>query len=358
MILHLNNSRTWRGGEQQLFYLVKGLLVRNIPQIIIGQPNSELEARIGNLIPFFPIKMLGEYDLLAAKKIANIAKEKKVQLIHTHTGATHGLGLLTKLFLPKLKLVVSRRVDFHINKNPLSRRKYFSDKIDYFLTVSNRIKEVLIEDGVEPEKIVTVYSGIDLNKYSIEGNKKKLVDEFFIDKDTIVIGIVAALVEHKDHETLLRAVSRIDTSKKFIFILVGAGELEPKLKILTRNLGIEDKIIFTGFRNDIQDFYALFDIFTLTSKEEGLGTSVLDAMANNLPIVATNGGGIGEMLEHGKGALLAGVGDYSALATHYKKLIESPSLRNDYGKRNKESVKAFSIENTIQKTLLVYNSLL
>ncbi len=358
MILHLNNSRTWRGGEQQLYYLVMGLLERKIPQILIGQPNSELESRVGKQIPFFPIRMLGEYDLLAARKIANTAKINGVQLIHTHTGATHGLGLLTKLFLPKLKLVVSRRVDFHINKNPLSRRKYFSQRIDYFLTVSNRIKEVLIEDGVEPEKIVTVYSGIDLNKFKESGDKKKLLQEFQIPKDTVVIGNVAALVDHKDHETMLRAISEIQTGKNFICILVGAGELETKLKNLTRELGIESKVIFTGFRNDIKDFYALFDIFTLTSKEEGLGTSVLDAMANNLPIVATNGGGIGEMLEHGRGALLADVGDYTKLAEHYKKLIENQMLRTEYGKKNKESVKAFSIENTIQKTILIYNSLL
>jgi glycosyltransferase involved in cell wall biosynthesis len=81
-------------------------------------------------------------------------------------------------------------------------------------------------------------------------------------------------------------------------------------------------------------------------------------MANKLPIVATNGGGIGEMLEDGKGSLLASVGDYTKLAAHFTKLIESPALRNEYGKVNKESVKAFSIENTIQKTILVYNSLL
>lgn len=358
MILHLNNSRTWRGGEQQLYYLVMGLAERKIPQILIGQPGSELEARIGSKIPFFPIRMLGEYDIIAARKIVKIVKENNIKLIHTHTGATHGLGLLTKIFLPKLKLVVSRRVDFHINKNPLSRRKYFSQKIDYFLTVSNRIKEVLIEDGVEPEKIITVYSGIDLNKFNEAGDKNKLLQEFQIPKDTVIIGNVAALVDHKDHETLLRAIHRIQTEKSYIFFLVGAGELEFKLKTLAKELDIEDKIIFTGFRNDIKDFYALFDIFTLTSKEEGLGTSVLDAMANKLPIVATNGGGIGEMLEDGKGSLLATVGDYTKLATHFTKLIESPALRNEYGKLNKESVKAFSIENTIQKTILVYNSLL
>ena len=81
-------------------------------------------------------------------------------------------------------------------------------------------------------------------------------------------------------------------------------------------------------------------------------------MANKLPIVATNGGGIGEMLQDGKGSLLASVGDYTKLAEHYTRLIDNQSLRTEYGKKNKESVKAFSIENTIQKTILVYNSLL
>ncbi|HNC01491.1 MAG TPA: glycosyltransferase family 4 protein, partial [Leptospiraceae bacterium] len=108
----------------------------------------------------------------------------------------------------------------------------------------------------------------------------------------------------------------------------------------------------------IKDFYAFFDVFTLTSKEEGLGTSVLDAMANELPIIATTGGGISEMLEDGNGSLLAPVGDYTRLAAHYKKLIESKTLRKEYGKRNKESVKAFSVENTIQKTIQVYTSLI
>lgn len=358
MILHLNNARTWRGGEQQLYYLIMGLAERKIPQILICQPNSELEARITNKIPFFSIPMSGEYDIFAARKIAKIIKANDVKLIHTHTGAAHGLGLLTKLFVPNVKLVVSRRVDFHINKNPLSKRKYYSNKIDYFLTVSNRIKEVLIEDGVDPEKVITVYSGIDLKKFETIGDRDRLVYEFDLKPDTVVIGNIAALVDHKDQETLLRAIPLIRTEQNFRFFLVGDGELESKLKHLAKELNILDKVIFTGFRNDIIDFYALFDIFTLTSKEEGLGTSVLDAMANNLPIVATNGGGIGEMLQNENGALLTSVGDYAALAQHYKTLIESQSLRKEYGNKNKEFVKAFSVENTIQKTIQVYKSLL
>lgn len=358
MILHLNNARTWRGGEQQLYYLISGLAERKIPQILIGQPNSELESRVAGKIPFFPIRMLGEYDIFAARKIAKIVTANHVNLIHTHTGAAHGLGLLTKRLTPQVKLVVSRRVDFHINKNPLSKRKYYSDKIDYFLTVSNRIKEVLIEDGINPEKVITVYSGIDLKKFETIGDKQKLIKEFNLNKDTVIIGNVAALVDHKDQETLLRTIPKIQANRDFKFFIVGSGELETKLKNLAKELNIENKVIFTGFRNDIIDFYALFDIFTLTSKEEGLGTSVLDAMANSLPIVATNGGGIGEMLHDKKGALLARVGDSSSLAQHYKTLVESPILRKEYGNKNKELVKAFSIENTIKKTIQVYNSLL
>lgn len=358
MILHLNNAKTWRGGEQQLYYLIMGLAERKIPQLLICQPNSELEKRIDNQIPVNSISMLGEYDIFAAKKIAKIIKSNNVKLIHTHTGAAHGLGILTKLYAPNVKLVVSRRVDFHINTNPLSKRKYYSNKIDYFLTVSNRIKEVLIEDGINPEKVITVYSGIDLKKFETSGNKENLINEFDIKKDTVVIGNIAALVDHKDQETLLRAIPYIQSEKDFRFFLVGAGELETKLKNLAKELKIEDKVTFTGFRNDIIDFYSLLDIFTLTSKEEGLGTSVLDAMTNSLPIVATNGGGIGEMLQDQKGSLLANVGDYMKLAENYSTLINNPSLRKEYGNKNKELVKAFSIENTIQKTIQVYNSLL
>lgn len=354
----MNNAKTWRGGEQQLYYLALGLKEKKISQIIVGQPNSELEERLSNEVDFIPLKMKGGYDLLAVINLVKICKKYKVQLIHAHTANAHSLGFLVKLFLPKLFLIVSRRVDFRINKNLLSKIKYTSKKIDYILCVSNTIKKILFEDGVSPEKLLTVYSGIDLNKFKNHKIEKNIREEYEISKDTIVIGNVAALVDHKDQKTLLKSIPYIETKNKFIFLIIGEGELDLELKELAVDLEISDKVIFTGYKKNILDYYSSMDVFTLTSKEEGLGTSVLDAMSAGIPIVATRGGGISEMLEENSGSYLCEVGDFSEIGKAFTKLIENKKIREEFAKLNLEKVKLFSVQNTIEKTISAYNSLL
>ena len=354
MILHLNTAHTWRGGEQQLFYLAQGLKKRKINQLVIGQPGSELEKRcIADKIPFQGVKIRNEIDFFAVRDISAIIKKEKVRLVHAHTAKAHTIGLLLKRKNPSVNLVVSRRVDFHINKNILSRWKYHSALNDIFLTVSNRIRDVLIEDGIDPGKTITVYSGIDLDRFNKLPSPAKIRKEFSIAKDTIIIGNIAALVDHKDQKTMLQAVAEIKPDNNFVFMIVGEGELEKELKELAANLGVADRVIFTGFRTDITAMLALFDIFTLTSKEEGLGTTVLDAMASGLPVIATRGGGIAEMLEPG-GSFLAEVGDYRALAEYYTRLIADKKTRAAMGRFNKTHVKNFSVKNTIDKTLKAY----
>lgn len=356
MILHINTSVTWRGGEQQLFYLAQTLEELKIPQIVVGQPGSELQERCRKeKIPFEDIKMRNEMDLFSIPKFLKTIDEHSVRLIHAHTAKAHAIGLLIKTFRSYLNLIISRRVDFHINQNPFSKLKYYSDKNDVFLTVSNKIKDVLIEDGLDPEKIITAYSGIDLKKFEKLPNPSYLVKEFTIPKKSVVLGNVAALVDHKDHQTLLKAIALIKTEKSFVFLILGEGELEDKLRKLTSELDIQNKVTFTGFRKDVLAFYNIFDIFTLTSKEEGLGTSVLDAMASGLPIVTTNAGGITEMVEHKKGALVSEIGDSKQLAEYYTRLIEDENLRIEFGNYNKEHVKKFSVIETVKKTIQVYN---
>lgn len=289
--------------------------------------------------------------------MARLVEEMRVRVIHTHTAAAHSLGLLVKRRCPSVKLVVSRRVDFHIKQNYLSKRKYYSEKNDLFLCVSDKVKEILYEDGIPAEKLLTVRSGVDLNRFVSLPDSKYLREEFRIKDNTVLIGNVAALVDHKDQATLLRAVAKIKTEVPFLFI-VGAGELEKALKQTAKELGIEDRVLFTGYREDVLAFFALFDVFTLTSKEEGLGTSVLDAMASHLPVIATRGGGISEMLIHDKGGFLSNVGDDETLAEQYRALIENQELRERFGKFNRNFVKEFSVEETIKKTKNIYDILL
>ncbi|EMK08676.1 MULTISPECIES: glycosyltransferase [Leptospira] len=359
MILHIDTEIGWRGGERQLLLLAEGLKKRKIPQLILGRPGSALESRCSDQgLPFQAVDMKGEWDITSIQTIRAVVLEKRIKLIHTHTAKAHTLALFAKSKLPNTKLIVSRRVDFSIRKNLFSIWKYKSKRNDLFLTVSDKIREILLRDGVDPAKTVTVHSGIDFAFVKKLPNPTLYKKEFSLKKDTIVIGNVAALVDHKDQKTLLKAVSKIDPSKNFKVFIVGEGELRKELEDLANTLEISDKLIFTGYRTDVPDILSLFDIFTLTSKEEGLGTSILDAMAAGLPIVATKGGGIGEMLTHEKGAFLAEVGDSESLAKYYEILMDDLKLRKTFGNFNKESVKRFSIKNTIRKTELAYYSFL
>ncbi len=354
MILHINTSKTWRGGEQQLLYLANGLENRKIPQIIIGQPNSELKKRMKHLF-FFEVPIRGEWDIFCLPKILKIIDEYKIQLIHAHTARAHTIGLFIKIFRPQLHLIVSRRVDFSIHQSFASKWKYFSKKNDLFLCVSNKIREILVKDGVDAKKVITVYSGIDLNKFREKKNITYLKKEFSIEPRTVIIGNIAALVEHKDQETLIKAISLISSKRKIKLFILGEGELETKLKQLVFDLNLNERVVFTGFRNDIVQFLKFFHIFTLTSTEEGLGTTVLDAMASSLPVVATNTGGISEMIDHEKGGYLAPPKDAYQISKYLETLILNPKLRKKMGFYNLEKVKKFSIEYTIEKTLQAYS---
>ena len=359
MILHLNTAHTWRGGEQQLFYLALGLQKQKFRQLVVGQPGSELEKKcLASAVPFQPVPIKSELDLKAVSLLGEIMQQNSVKIIHTHTARAHSIGLLLKWKHPGAFLVVSRRVDFHINKNFLSKLKYTSSLNDIFLTVSRKIRDILIADGVSSDKIMTVHSGIDLKRFSRLASAAALKKEFQIKDNEIIIGNIAALVDHKDQRSLIQAVAKMKTKIPFRLFILGEGELENELKALVQGLHLEDKIVFTGFRTEITAFLNLFDIFALTSKEEGLGTTVLDAMASGLPVVATRGGGIPEMLIDGDGAYLTDVADSDSIAAALDSLAGDKKLREKFGQSNKEYVKRFSVEETVRKTIFVYQSFL
>lgn len=359
MILHLNTSREWRGGENQVLNLALGLKSRKIPQVIIAQPKSPLSEKAQQAgIEVIELNMKSEFDFKAIHQIRAIIRERKIGIVHTHTAHAHSIALFAKKKKDKWKLIVSRRVDFRIKKNLFSKWKYKSPKVDLFIGVSRQIQKYLLEDGIEPARVIAIHSGIDIQKFKRLPNADGIRKELEINKKTIVIGIIAALVDHKDHITFLHAISKIETEVPYIAIILGEGKLAPKLKELASKLELNDKVYFLGFKQNIPEYLNLIDIFTLTSKEEGLGTAILDAMAAGKPIVATRGGGIPEMVVHNKGGFLCEVGDSYELALAYKTLIENNSLRKDFSEFNKSYVDRFSFETMVSKTVQVYHSYL
>lgn len=379
-ILHLDTEKTWRGGEQQLLYLVQGLRNDGYNNFIATSPNSVLAKRLKEQkFSVIEIKNWGEADIFSALKLCSIIKNENIDIVHAHTAHTASLGALIKrghvlTFDKKLlvskskcqmssrnpltltKLIVSRRVDFHLKKNMFSRWKY--EQADKIAAISQGVKKVLISDGIPEKNIKVVPSGIDLNRFkNIDG--KYIYDELRIDPNISLVGIVAALVPHKDHKNFLHAAKRVkENFSKVKFLVVGEGLLKEELEQLTKELNLEEDVIFTGFRKDVLEIISILNVFVLSSYLEGLGTALLDALALNKPVVATAVGGIPEIVKNNETGILVPARDSKKLAQGIIKLIEDKILANELAENGKIHVQNFDVRKMVEKTEQIYQEVM
>ena len=354
-VIHLSTAKSWRGGEQQLVYLYDELVKSGIPQLIVCRKGSELAKRCEEKQRnYIAIPKRSSTDVFAAKKLKKICRYFNAGVIHTHDAHAHTTAFLShSLFGNNTPIIVSRRVDFPIKNNKMSHMKYNYRGIAAILCVSDKIKEITARGVRDTNKLFTVYSGIDLSRFSNLPGKNQLRDEYNIPQDQLLIGNVSALAPHKDYFTFIDTVEKLPDLKATFFI-IGEGELKLELNEYAKEKGVEERIIFTGFRTDILPVLTSLDIFLITSKTEGLGTSILDAFACGVPVVATKAGGIPELVEHEKTGLLADVGDSRTLAEQILRIANDKGLSNQLVKGAKQKLQQFTREQTAQKTLQVY----
>jgi glycosyltransferase involved in cell wall biosynthesis len=358
-VLHIDSEKSWRGGQQQAFYLLDGMHARGFRTAMVSKPGSVMESRcLDRGLPFFPVSMHGELDMTAGYRIAALCRKHGFGILHLHSAHALATGLWAKMFHRKLKLVAVRRVDFHIKKNRFSRFKYTTDLLDKIVCISCAIKDVLIQDGIRDDRLVTIHSGVDLGKFDdvlVPGGFRESLD---ISGGDLVIGTVAALAGHKDYPNLLNAAKTVlENHPNVRFVALGDGPDEEKIHALAKDLGLGDRFLFMGFRNDVGCFLKVFDIFVLASHLEGLGTSILDAQALGLPVVACRTGGIPEAVFDGVNGLLVPPRDSGALAQALSYLSEHPEKRREFGENARETVREFSIGRTIEKNIELYSQL-
>ncbi|MBI4753732.1 glycosyltransferase family 4 protein [Candidatus Desantisbacteria bacterium] len=355
-ILHIDTANNWRGGEQQALYLVAGLQEKGYPQIVVCQPDSLLFQRCQGYAEVIPVKMRGEWDVIAALKLAQIIDTKGVHLIHLHSSHAHALGLTAaKISKSKPKVVVSRRVDFHLRRNPITWIKYRLG-VDRIIAVSNAIKQVLLADGIRQDRIAIVHDGIDVEKFSGNIDSKYLYQELGLNPCHPIVGIIAALAPHKDHKTFLRACSHVKHQVQFL--IVGDGKLKGKLQQIVKRLNMERDVIFTGFRDDIPQILSILNVFVVSSCLEGLNTSILEAQAAGVPVIATRTGGIPEIIHDEINGLLVPPQDTMSLAEGIIRLLEDKTLAMRLSAKGREDVKKFSKEAMVDATESIYHQLM
>ncbi|MBP7796571.1 MAG: glycosyltransferase family 4 protein [Elusimicrobiales bacterium] len=346
---HLDDSKNLRGGERQVLYLAEELKKLGVENYIVTRKNSPLYFKSKEkTIKTLTLPYLFEWDIISAAmlayKIKSINKSKKKVIIHSHTGHTSSLAFLASFFI-KAKIIVHRRVDFKIKTSFLSRIKY--TKADYIISISEAIKKILIEYGIDKNKIIVIPSSFRLEKKEL----KKIV---FKDKK-IIIGSLIALVPHKDPLNLIRAAKIvIESNNNCFFVVGGEGPLKDESAKLIKDLGITDNFQLTGYVEDNASFLNSLDIFILPSREEGLGSVLIEAMNFGLPLVGTDAGGIPEIIENGYNGFVVPRENPQKLAEAILMLIKDKELREKFGKNSFERSKNFTSEIMAKRTLEVY----
>jgi glycosyltransferase involved in cell wall biosynthesis len=354
--LHIDTARTWRGGQSQVLTTLMGLRALGHRTLLVAHSEGELRQRAKEGLDLVALAPKTEMDLTAAWRLSRIIKQLKPDIVHAHDPhgvAMAGLALSMSTQLVKPPLVAARRVDFHLRGSSLSRWKY--RQVDCFLCASEAIRQMLIGDGVPAARAVTVHEGIDLGRVD-SAPPANLHEDLWLPHQAPIVGNVAALVPHKGQRHLIEAARLVGPQVPDArFVIAGEGELRPALERQIKDHHLEKHVLLAGFRPDVLSLHKAFEIFVMSSVTEGLGTSLLDAMAAGKPVVATRAGGIPEVVIDGETGFLVPPRDHDAMAGAIVKLLKDDALRYGMGKAGRARVQTvFSAERMVQETLRVY----
>ena len=354
--LHIDTARTWRGGQNQVLLTVLGLRALGHRTMLVAHAAGELRQRAREGLDVFPLAPRTEMDLGAAWKLSRLVKQLQPDVLHAHDPhgvAMAALALSMSTQLAKPPLIAARRVDFHLRGSALSRWKY--RQVDCFICASDAIRAMLVGDGVPEPRAITVHEGIDVARAEA-APAADLHGEFWLPRHAPIVGNVAALVPHKGQKHLIEAaalvVQKVPDAR---FVIAGEGELRPSLERQIKEHHLEKHVVLAGFRPDVLSVHKAFDVFVMSSVTEGLGTSLLDAMACGKAIVATTAGGIPEVVKDGETGLLVPPRDDAALARAIIALLADEHARRTMGAAGLQRVRErFSVERRVQDTLRVY----
>lgn len=321
-ILHLNNEKTWRGGERQTLLLATGFQERGLRSVIGCRPDGLLAAQARA----FEVETLPIPANNFGAALALVRAAKGFDLIHCHTGRGHSLAAITA-FAHGKPFLATRRVDFLPRQNSFNRYKF--RRAERVACISRFIADQLADWGVPRDKLPIIPSAVPMPDRQVLSaqHRESVRTRLGVAPGLKLVGNIAALVGHKDHATLLRAAKIVCAHRKDVrFVILGDGELREKMLALRHELGLNETVLMPGFLPRAEECLPAFDVFAMSSCMEGLGSIVLDAFSAGTPVAATAAGGLPELVRDGETGLLVPIGDPLSLAKAIQQLLENRSL--------------------------------
>ncbi len=339
-ILEINTEKTWRGGERQTCFNIRGILQHGVTVDLLCRKGFPL-SRNAKTLPISVYEVNG-----AIGSICFLATQgRKYDLIHTQTAKAQFYAVITKL-IHRRPVVYTRRVDF-VPKGRFTLLKYrLTDKT---VAISQAIRNILI--AFKLQDVVVISDAVEKKVLNREKAEGEIIRNKW--KGKKIIATTAAFVQHKDPLTLIKAIAELTKIRKdFIFLHFGNGVLKSRMEQEITQLNVSDYYHLMGFAENVEDFFSVFDVFVMSSEEEGLGSSVLDAFIYKVPVVSTNAGGLSEIVNDR--GLLSPVKDARQLAENMNRMLDDIQLRKDFT----EKAYAYVVnEHSIEKIGLAYYQL-
>ncbi len=345
--LFVDSERVWRGGQDQLLTLLPGLLSRGHRIHLTCPPGALLEERaraIGARVYPVSLRRLGGIgDFL---HLLRIMRQVRPDVIAFNTPKPILPGIVAAALTSVPVRIIFRRVSFPLRRNPVTRLKY-SWGIDGIIAISESIRDQLRKGGVPDSRIFTIYEGMDLTAYEPLARPRPLPAD-----GPMVFGTLAHLSPEKGISYLIDAAALIpEVTSRIRFLIVGDGQCRRDLEERVRSRNLDGCFSFVGFQNKPIDFLGRMDAFVLPSLSEGLSSAILSAMAAGLPVVATQVGGIPELIHSADHGILVPPGNPRALADGLVWMAEHPEEAFRMGQNNRRRMEErFTLARKITET--------
>jgi glycosyltransferase involved in cell wall biosynthesis len=359
-IVQINRHGPGGGGSEQAFHLALTLQRRGHRLLFVTAPDERWRKRcdaVGLPVAFLP--MHGRFNLAMAARLGTVIKQHRAHVVHAHKGREQALMFWASFFTRIPALVANRGVSFPVGRLRALKYRFRTDAV---VAVSESIRRELLASGVPAAKVVTIYGGVDIQRFHPNVDGDGVREEFRIPRDGVLVVKVAHVREWKGYEVFLPAAAMVARAEPRVFFLCagkGTGE-SPHLDALIRDLGLEHRLRWAGFREDLPQVLAAADICVhAATAGEGVTGVVREALAMAKPVVVTDVGGNRELVIEGETGLLVPPREPEALARGMLALMGAPARAATLGRAGRRLVaQRFSHEVKAERVERLYLDIL
>jgi len=343
-VVHLETGRHFYGGPQQVIWLMRGLRALGIENVLVCPPEAAIaEEAQADDFEVTEIQCLGDVDIKFAASMRRWLRSANADLMHSHS--RRGADVLGGWAADRagVPAVLSRRVD-NPESPPMVKLRYrWYRKI---IAISDNVAAALDAQSVPADRVTVIRDAVDTGIFDDAADRTGLQLQFGIPSTAYTIAVVAQLIPRKGHRFLFDVLPGLCKKYPQIKVVIfGEGPAEDDLKALCRRLGLSGAVQFAGFRRDLDDYLAAFDLLVHPAEKEGMGVAMLKAAAAGLPVLAFDMAGAREAVQNGLTGVLVPPGDLEGLQSAIEMFLLSPDKGRQLGEAGRARMLAeFSVD--------------